>query len=158
MNQTQALFTVVAVVGFVVLAITLQAVGYVQDQLIGDIVDNQDLTNKSENELESQRSSYPALWDGVFTLALAALAGILWFASYQLGRPVVAMVTGVILVFLLGWLGAVLSNAFGDVTAFIGSSYQDRFTVINFVMGNYVWTSTGLVVGSVVFSTMGGRA
>jgi len=65
MNLTQTLFTVVAVVGFVFLAIVFQTVGYVQDQLVGDIVDNNDLTNKSETELEEQRSSYPALWDGV---------------------------------------------------------------------------------------------
>jgi len=157
MNLTQTLFTIVAVVGFVFLAIVFQTVGYVQDQLVGDIVENNDLTNKSETELEEQRSSYPALWDGVFALALAAFTGLLWFAAYRLGSPGIALVVGVVLLFVLSALSAVLSNAFTDITSFVGQNYQSQFVVMNFVMSNYVWTAAGIVVGSVVTSTLGGK-
>jgi len=157
MNLQQTLFTIAVVVGFVFIAIVFQVVGYVQDQAVDSIVDNNDLTNKSETELEEQKSTYPALWDGVFALALAAFTGVLWFAAYRLGSPAVTLVVGVVLVFLLSWLGAILSNSFTSITEFIGQGYQSQFVVINFVMSNYVWTAAGIVVGSVVTSTLGGK-
>lgn len=110
------------------------------NKLVGDVntqIQSSSLNNLTKTNMQEITIEYPDWADSAFLVLLILfwIAGLI--ASFLIdSHPAFLIVTVILLVFLL-ILGAVLSNAFDEITS--GELSADSFPITNWVMSNLLF-------------------
>jgi hypothetical protein len=133
-------------------------VGQAQETLEDRLLDGSSQLNEQGQDLvESQTSNYPQLFDvALVVVFVMVVAGYVWF-SYALAEPGLAILIGLIVLVISGFVGVTLSDV--AVSYMEGTDgYASQFGYTKFLLENLMFVVSGSVTASVVASALGRRS
>lgn len=102
-----------------------------------DLQAEADLSTTTKTTVSDLNTRYPSFMDGAFILALILLWALVVVASFNIDTHPIFFIFMVILLGVLLFVGAEVSNVFQDITADTEyNSAMDSFPMTSFVMNN----------------------
>ena len=114
---------------------TSQAFSGINDSFQAD----QSLTNESKAQLQSSVDAYPSTFDGIVVFVLVGLWILCLIFAYNAGSNPVLGVFAFLIIAALAVVGAILSNAWEDISEDSAmSSFASDFPMSSYILNHYV--------------------
>lgn len=158
-NKKGSVQDVFFIAGFVFLIAITFVIGWMMMSKLNENIQVSTFSDSGKQIVANTNNKYVSWFDGIFLTVFLLLWAITLILAYQIDTQPVFFIFTIVIFGILAIITAVLGNTFYDFASNAGiSDYASAFTIIPFVMNNYVQAMVvcGFSVALVIYAKVRG--